>query len=276
MSAGGASWPTRLVLLGAPVSHSLSPLFQNAALDAAGIPLRYETLLVEIEGFAECFAALAASGAAGNVTIPHKEAAAAACDDLTPLARRVGAVNTFWREGGRTMGDNTDVGGFQSLASTLLGDEPRARRVLLLGAGGAAAAVIAAVAGWPASELRVHARTAERARALAARIGVPIVIVTDAEAAAAWADVVVNATPAGLGEDDPDPVPVERLTSDAVVLDLVARRGDTPWVRRARERGLRATSGLPMLVEQGALAFERWFGRTPDRAAMWRAVGGRA
>ena len=274
MTAGGASWPTRLVLLGAPVSHSLSPLFQNAALDAAGIPLRYETLHVEPERFAERFAELAASGAAGNVTIPHKEAAAAACDDLTPLARRVGAVNTFWREGGRTMGDNTDVGGFQALASSLLGDEPGGRRVLLLGAGGAAAAVLAAVAGWPASELRVHARTPERARALASRLDVRCEIAADAPDAAAWADVVVNATPAGLRDDDADPVPVEWLAADAVVLDLVARRGETAWVRRARQRGLRAASGLPMLVEQGALAFERWFGRAPDRAAMWRAVTG--
>jgi shikimate dehydrogenase len=265
--------PTRLVLLGAPVSHSLSPRFQNAALRAAGIPLQYEALHVEPAAFATTFAALGREGAAGNVTIPHKEAAAAACDELTPLARRVGAVNTFWRDGTRTIGDNTDVGGFAELARTVLEREPRGVRVLVLGAGGAAAAVLVAIAGWPGSTVSLHARTSDRAERLAHRLNLSCRIVADAAAAASAADVVVNATPVGL-HDDAEPVPVDSLGASATVLDLVVRAGETAWVRHARARGLRAGGGLPMLVEQGALAFERWFGRAPDRVAMWRAVAG--
>ena len=265
--------PTRLVLLGAPVAHSLSPRFQNAALRAAGIPLQYEALHVEPAAFATTFAALGREGAAGNVTIPHKEAAAAACDELTPLARRVGAVNTFWRDGERTVGDNTDVGGFAALARTVMGSEPRDARVLVLGAGGAAAAVLVAIAGWPGASVSLHARTPERAERLARRLGVPCRIVADPASAAADADVVVNTTPVGL-HDEAEPVPVDSLAAHATVLDIVVRAGETAWVRHARARGLRAAGGLPMLVEQGALAFERWFGRAPDRAAMWGAVAG--
>src|SRR5437879_5218660 len=105
--------PGRLVLLGHPVAHSLSPRFQNAALDAAGIGLRYEAHDVEPHEFELVVTGLKAERAAGNVTIPFKERMYDACDELTPLARRVGAVNTFWVEDtGRLIGDNTDVGGF--------------------------------------------------------------------------------------------------------------------------------------------------------------------
>jgi shikimate dehydrogenase len=95
-----------------------------------------------------------------------------------------------------------------------------------------------------------------------------------ADAALTGARIVVNATPAGLGAADDVPVDVSRLESHAAVVDLVYRRdgGPTPWVRQARERGLRAEDGLTMLIAQGALAFERWFGFPPDREAMWNAV----
>ncbi|HEX6632153.1 MAG TPA: NAD(P)-binding domain-containing protein [Gemmatimonadaceae bacterium] len=261
------------MILGAPVAHSLSPTFQGAALAAARIPLRYERLHVEPADFARTFAALAAEGVAGNVTIPHKEAAAAACDELTPVARRAGAVNTFWRAQGRTMGDNTDVGGFEHLARATLGAEPGPCNLALLGAGGAAAAVLLAAAGWPARAVRIHTRTPDRAHRLAERLGVPCEVVDSAEEAVRGADVVVNATPVGLG-DDAVPVRVDALRRDAVVLDLIVRRDETPLVRAARARGLRASGGLPMLVEQGALAFTRWFGIEPDRDVMYRSLAG--
>lgn len=263
--------PRRLVLLGAPVSHSLSPRFQQAALDAAGIALRYEALDVPVARFADTFAALAAEGAAGNVTIPHKEAAAAACATLTPLARRLGAVNTFWQGDGGTVGDNTDAGGFETLVRRVVGGGLAGARVAVLGAGGASAAVVAVAADAGAAEIRVHARTPERARALAARLHVACTIAPDVWAAIEGADVVVNGTPVGL-RDDAQPAPVDRLRADAAVLDLVVRPGETAWVRAARARGLRASGGLPMLIEQGALAFARWFGVEPDREVMWRSV----
>jgi shikimate dehydrogenase len=263
--------PRRLLLLGHPVAHSLSPVFQNAALRALGSDLRYEALDVPPERFAETFRTLALDGAAGNVTVPYKAAAAEACDQIMPLARRVGAVNTFWTVGGRLVGDNTDVGGFHAAARALLGAEPRELRVALLGAGGAAAAVLAAVAEWPASTVAVWNRSPDRAVRLAAAFAGVATAAEFLATAVRGADLVVNATTVGMRDDDV-PFHPAILARRAAVLDLVYRPGETAWVRLARARGLRAADGLTMLVEQGALAFERWLGVPPDRAAMWAAL----
>ncbi|HKW50068.1 MAG TPA: shikimate dehydrogenase [Gemmatimonadaceae bacterium] len=262
--------PGRLVLLGRSLGHSLSPLFQNAALEKAKLPLRYETLDVPASALEETLEQLAAEGAAGNVTIPYKEKMYESCDRLTAVARDVGAVNTFWFERGELVGDNTDVFGFNGAVRQLLEREPTAITVGVLGAGGAAAAVVAAVSAWPASRVLLSNRTTSRAEALCERFS-SVARVSDAKRLASESDLVVNATSIGLRDDD---VPLEpsTLRGDAAVLDLVYRRGETAWVRAARARGLRAGDGLVMLIEQGAAAFERWFGFAPDRDAMWSAV----
>lgn len=264
--------PGRLVLLGHPVAHSLSPAFQNAALQAAGIPLTYEALDVAPSAFADVFSALAHQRAAGNVTIPHKEAAAAACGRLTPVAERAAAVNTFWvDEHGTVVGDNTDVGGVDALARQLLGRAPANRKIALLGAGGSASAVLAAAERWPNCYVAVWGRSPDRARKLAERFAPVAHAVERLDDAIVDAELVINATPVGLADDG---VPVEpaALARRAAVMDLVYRLGETPWVRRARAAGHKALDGLPMLIEQGALSFERWFGVAPDREAMWAAV----
>jgi len=264
--------PRRLVLLGHPVSHSLSPAFQNAALRSAGVPIPYEALDVEPDLLRRTLRGLANEGAAGNVTIPHKEAAAAECDRLTTLAQRVGAINTYWTdESDALIGDNTDVAGFAHLAAAVLGEQPAGIRVTVLGAGGAAAAVLAALEQWPDCHVTLAGRNSERVRNLADRF--PVVQDRDRDVVHSVRDaqVVVNATPVGQS-DELLPAPIEALAPDAVVLDLVCRKGETAWVREARRRGHRASGGLPMLVEQGALAFERWLGIPAPRAVMWRAA----
>lgn len=263
--------PGRLVLLGHPVAHSLSPLFQNAALAAASVPLQYEALDVAPADLPAMMGLLKDARAAGNVTIPHKEAVFGWCVRRTPLAERVGAVNTFWTEADGIVGDNTDVGGFDAAVERLLGRRPTGMQVALLGAGGAAAAVCAAVERWGSSRVRVSARTAERAEALAARFPETCTAVEGETAAVGGADLIVNATPLGL-DGTLMPVAPATIARGTAVLDLAYRRGRTPWIHACRTRGLRADDGLPMLVEQGALAFERWFGLEPDREAMWRAV----
>jgi shikimate dehydrogenase len=263
----------RLVLLGHPVAHSLSPRFQNAALAAARLPLTYEALDVAPDALGDTLRELAARRAAGNVTVPHKAQVAVACDELTPLAAAVGAVNTFWHDAdGRLVGDNTDVGGFDAAARTLVDPGARPAAVALVGAGGSAAAVVVAVREWPAARLRVWSRTPERARALAARAphaATPCARVADA---LDGATLVVNATPLGLAAGDELPTAIGSLPPGAAVLDLVYAPARTRWVREARAAGHAADDGLAMLVEQGALAFARWFGREPDRAAMWAAL----
>lgn len=263
----------RLVLLGHPVAHSLSPTFQNAALAAARARLRYEAVDVSPSELPGALDALAGLRAAGNVTVPHKEAVAAACAVLTPLAARVGAVNTFWHDAsGRLVGDNTDVGGFAAAVRALTAAEDPPTRVALVGAGGSAAAVVAAVATWPGARLAVWSRTPARAAALAARA--PEVATAHADLAAALdgATLVVNATPLGLAPDDPHPVPLDAVPAAAALFDLAYAPARTPWIRAARATGRRADDGLVMLVEQGALSFRRWLGREPDRRAMWGSL----
>ena len=263
--------PGRLVLLGHPVSHSLSPRFQNAALRAAGIPLEYEALDVAPEALRETVAQLAAVAASGNVTIPHKESFATLCARRSAIAERCGAVNTFWHEDGELVGDNTDVGGVDAIALALLGEARRSATVALIGAGGSAAAVVAAVERWGSARVRLYNRNVDRAQALASRFGAVVDVVPSVDAALDGTTLVINATPVGL-RDDALPVRIDALPREAAVFDLVYRSGETAWVRAARQAGHRAADGEGMLVEQGALSFERWFGVQPDRDAMWRAM----
>jgi shikimate dehydrogenase len=149
--------------------------------------------------------------------------------------------------------------------------QSRASLVGLIGAGGAAAAVLAAVESWRNARARVWSRTPERTRALCARFAGVAVAARTAADATRDASLVVNATPVGLA-DDAMPVDPHLLERTTIVLDLVYRRGETAWIRAARSAGLRATDGTTMLIEQGARAFERWFGTLPDRAVMREAL----
>ena len=263
--------PGRLVLLGNPVSHSLSPIFQNAALRAAGIPLEYEALEVREKELRPLLRDLRKLSAAGNVTIPYKVAVHDRCDELTDLAARVGAVNTFWFESGRLHGDNTDVGGFDTAARALVGGEPTDARIALFGAGGAAAAVLAAAEGWTGAKVSIVARNTTKADALARRFPDVARVEKSVKRALTDATLIVNATPVGQ-QNDEQPVDVSKISKSAAVMDLVYRRGGTPWVKAARDRGNRAADGLSMLLEQGSLSFQRWFGIDPDREAMRQSL----
>jgi shikimate dehydrogenase len=270
-----AARPGRLVLLGHPVAHSVSPLFQNAALRSAGIPLVYEALDTTPDELDARLDALIAERAAGNVTIPHKERVAARCARLTPLAQRVGAANTFRvDDDGALVGHNTDVAGFDRLARAALGGAPLPRRVALLGAGGAAAAVLAAMESWPECTLTLFNRSAERLERLAERFAIVRETTGDSAGAVQGCEMVVNATPLGLRPGDALPVAIDSLGRDTVVVDLVYSREETPWVRAARAAGHRAADGLEMLLEQGALAFEWWLGVPAPREVMRNAVRG--
>ena len=262
--------PGRLVLLGHPVAHSLSPRFQNAALRAAGIELKYEAMDVLPSELAKVAHLLVDANAAGNVTVPHKEAFTACCSHLSPVAHRTGAVNTFWTEAGVLVGDNTDVGGFDIAVRASVGTPPVGSVVAVLGAGGGASAVLAAIERWDGVTARVWSRTMNRAERLVERYPRMARAEWSLESAVQGAALVVNTTPLGL-DDNSMPVDPALLDATTAVFDLVYRRGETPWVHACKGRGLRASDGLPMLVEQGVIAFARWFGIAPDRAAMVEA-----
>jgi shikimate dehydrogenase len=260
---------TRLVgLLGHPVSHSLSPRMQNAAFAAAGLDWAYVPLPVAAERLEAGVAGLAALGFAGaNVTVPHKVAALAFCDELDPVAERAGSVNTLVVQDGRVAGSSTDG------AAVVGAVEAVGARVLVLGAGGAAQAVATALADAGCASLRVAARSGERAHALAARLTSlrPDRRVGADEAwppAAGDADLVVNATPV---RDDA----LVDLAGVRQAVDLAYRAdgGETALVAAAHAAGCeRVVDGLDVLVAQGAASFERWTGVEPPVEAMRAAV----
>jgi shikimate dehydrogenase len=268
---------TRLVaLLGEPVSHSLSPRLQNAAFGAAGVDGVYLALRCGGAELPGLLRGIARAGGAGNVTLPHKEAAAATVERRTGAVERTGACNCFWLENGEVWGDNTDVAGFAAAARALLGAEPRGARVLLAGAGGAARAVLCALADAGAAEVVVLNRTPARADALLsafAGAGPRLGRAASArELAGERFDLAVNSTVLGLREDDALPLPMEGGPALGAALDLVYAPGETAWVRTVREAGIPAADGMEMLLRQGAAAFERWWGIPVPLDAMRAAL----
>ena len=260
-----------LTLLGDPIAHSASPELQNAAFEASGVDGVYVAVRCGPEDLAGFMRGLAKAGGGGNVTIPHKEKAATFLDVRSEAVRRTGACNTFWGdEAGRVHGDNTDVEGFRRALRAFLDVPVSALRVLLLGAGGAARAALLGLLQEDASEVFVHNRTQDRARAVARRIGgqrarvVPILRGLEGEDF----DLVVNATSLGLHEGDASPIDFHILNRAGAAMDLVYGRHTTAFVKAAEDAGIRATDGLEMLVQQGAVSFERWWGREAPVEAM--------
>jgi shikimate dehydrogenase len=268
---------TRLVaLLGDPVAHSLSPRMQNAAFRAADLDAVYLALRCTGETLPGLMRGIALAGGAGNVTVPHKEAAARCLELPTAAVRETGACNTFWLEEGRLAGDNTDVAGFLAAVQPLL--DGAGGRWLLLGAGGGARAVIAAAAALGVEEVVVWNRTPGRAVRLADATvrDAPRVRAMPAGEAPRGAgfDLVVNATSLGLGDQDPLPLEVEACRGAGAAFDLVYREGGTAWTRAVSAAGIPALDGAGMLVAQGAEAFRRWWGSEPPVEAMRRALAG--
>jgi shikimate dehydrogenase len=269
---------TRLfALLGDPVSHSLSPVFQNAALRAAGLDAVFVALCCGADELPGLLRGIARAGGGGNVTVPHKALAARSVDRPGDAVVRTGACNAYWLEDGVVHGDNTDVAGAAAAVAALLGREPAGARVLLLGAGGAASAVICALADAGVERIAIANRTADRARALASRFrapGVRIDVVDGVDALAGDRfDLAINSTSLGLRPDDPLPLDPDaaRVAVDAV-LDVVYARGETRWVREMRARGLPAADGKEMLIQQGAAAFRRWWKLDPPLDVMRAAL----
>lgn len=253
-----------LVLLGDPVAHSVSPVFQNAAIRARNLDAVYAALGCDRQSVGPLVRALCRAGGGGNVTVPHKAAAAECIERPTEHVRRTGACNTFWGEEGAVCGDNTDVQGFLHAASQLLPDLSGASS-LIVGAGGAAAAAACALLDADAGSITLINRSPDRARLLASRLDpdahVLDVITSVHDVAGERFDLVVNASAAGLRDDDPIPFDLSTLARVRAALDVVYRAsGSTPFVRHARSLGIRAADGTEMLLAQGAAAFERWFG----------------
>jgi shikimate dehydrogenase len=257
-------------VIGSPIGHSLSPALHNAAFAAAGVDWIYAAFEVAAGRTTDAIAAVRALGLGGlSVTMPHKEAVASAVDELDPTAVALRSVNTVVvLPDGRLRGCSTDGDGFVASIREA-GVDPAAKRVCVLGAGGAGRAVVEALRRAGAAEVVVVNRSAGRARDAARLAGRRGRVGTAADAREC--DIVVNATSVGMGTRD---LPIdESLIHDRhVVADLVYHPLETALLAAARARGARAIDGLGMLVHQAALQQELWLGRLADTAAMRRAA----
>ena len=240
-----------LVVLGDPVAHSLSPIMQNAAFRALGLSAVYVPLRCQPNDLKPLIHGIAHAGGGGNVTVPHKELAARSVDSCLELAETVEACNTFWNDGGTTVGDNTDVPGLLEALHQL---EVSAAPWFIAGTGGGARAAVVAAAHHRVA-VAVRSREPERRRHFEAWVtsrGVPLAEPTEC-------GTLINSTPLGLKPEDPLPIDPEAFPRAEIALDMVYAPGQTAWIRAMKSRVRRSGDGRSMLVAQGAAAFERWF-----------------
>lgn len=273
----------RAGLFGYPLSHSISPAFQQAAFDHYSLPVRYDAWPTPPEELAAGVRKLRGEEFLGaNVTVPHKETVMPLLDAVDPWAELIGAVNTIVNDQGRLMGSNTDADGFIRALREHAEMDPQGQRVLLLGAGGSARAAAFALAKRGAVSIAIANRTMSRAESLAGDVrelsGDVTVVPLEGgplESAAARADLIVNCTSMGMLHGEAEgrtPIDGRLIPSGVLVYDLVYNPPETPLLREAQGAGARTLGGLPMLVYQGAASFERWTGRDAPVEVMFEAA----
>jgi len=267
----------RYAVFGHPVAHSRSPEIHAAFGRQEGIAVDYRAIDAAPGGFASALQAFAAEGGVGaNVTLPHKEAAFAACTTLTARATRAGAVNTLLRKGERWHGDTTDGAGLVRDLTDRHSLDLRGRRVLLLGAGGSARSVAPSLLDAGIRELVVVNRTPERADALIDAMGEP-----GRALSRYWDDLrdlgdfelIINATSAGRDREAAFTLPLALVNSLTTAVDLNYGDASVAFLAWARSAGCRhAIDGLGMLVEQAAESFQQWHEVRPQTDAVYAAL----
>jgi shikimate dehydrogenase len=277
--------PRPVGVIGYPVAHSLSPVFQNVAFEQHNLPHRYEKWEVSPAELPAFVQRVRDEGFLGlNVTLPHKQAVAGLVDILSDEAGMANSVNTLFYHEGQLAGHTTDVAGFLE-ALKMEGYDPNRQRTMVLGAGGAAWAIVYALASAGAIEIAVANRTFERAAEIADALAPHFpncnLYPTDLDPAA-WPfnrnprTLIVNATSQALtAPDEPFPVTAEALAGRnperrTIFYDLTY--GDTPFLKMARTAEAQAVDGLNMLVLQGARSFELWTGLAAPREKMLEAA----
>lgn len=278
----GHAKPARLAVIGYPVAHSLSPRMHQPALDEAGIDARYIKLEVEPGQVAEAFDRMRELGFIGcNVTVPHKFEALAACHEVDPGARQMGAVNTIIFRGDRITGYNTDGYGFEEAVRETLDFTLAGKTVLIVGAGGGAGGAIANhCATRGVARLILANRSLDKIEELASRLhryhgGVEIITngldETRLPKLATTAELIVNSSSLGLKAEDPSPLPPGCFHASHAVYDTIYRPG-TAFQEAAKAAGAKVGTGQAMLLHQGVRAFQHWFPGSDPVAAMRRGL----
>ena len=259
-------------IFGYPVEHSFSPLMHNAAFSALKINARYMAFTVKPEHVRKALDGIRVMNIAGiNVTVPHKSSVIPYLDEVTPLAQKIGAVNTILNTNGYLTGTNTDVSGFiRSLSA--LNFSPKNTTVALLGAGGSARAVLAGLADAGASRILIHNRNAERAESLVTEFSqhfpkTQLAAVSLQTVKQSNLDLLVNTTTVGMKYDS-SPLDLSQCGIIKHVLDIIYSPAKTRLLREAEELGIPSVNGSGMLLNQGCDAFTCWPGKNAPENVM--------
>ncbi|MCL0028658.1 shikimate dehydrogenase [Dehalococcoidia bacterium] len=270
-------------ILGYPLGHSISPAFHTAAFHHYGLDTRYEAWQTPPEALAASVACLREVGYLGaSVTLPHKVAVCDLVDELDPWAYAIGSVNTIVNQEGSLIGFNTDAYGFIESLRAEAEFEARGKSAVLIGAGGASRAAARGLAREGVASLVIANRTLSPPPALACELRDSVaevlalrLVSSDLRDRLATADLIVNATSVGMQggpSEGRSPLEEDTISPNCVVLDMVYIPETTPLLEMAGHSGARIVSGLPMLIYQGAAAFEHWTGKDAPIEVMFAAA----
>ncbi|WP_085523298.1 shikimate dehydrogenase [Tuberibacillus sp. Marseille-P3662] len=265
-------------VMGDPISHSLSPIMHNTWFRKYEMDHHYHAFQVSTNGVHDAMKGIKALSISGmNVTIPHKVSVIPYLDHIDDEAAMLGAVNTIIHRDGKLYGENTDGLGFLASLKTKYPNYERLRRVLIIGAGGASRAVGLTLSKHLSDVVDYANRTVEKAQSLAVETrqygnskGISIL---EAETQIHNYDMVINCTPMGMDSvNERLPIQLDGVTPDTVIVDIVYRPLKTSWLQHAEHQGCTIIGGLPMLIHQGALAFQDWLGFMPEVARVERLL----
>jgi len=256
-------------VIGSPIAHSKSPRLHRHWLRRYGIPGHYIPMEISSDDLAEALTVLPKIGFVGaNVTIPHKEYVLSLADVVSDRAAVIGAANTIvFRDDGKIYADNTDGYGFiENLKQQAPDWDPNSGPAAVIGAGGASRAIISALLDAGVSEIRISNRTKSRADSLRAEFGTRLDVCDWVRAGNMFegATTIVNTSSLGMMGKPDLRVPLDAISSEAVVADLVYTPLETSLLAHAKNNGCRTVDGLGMLLHQAVPGFERWFGKKPD------------
>ncbi|MEE9239367.1 MAG: shikimate dehydrogenase [Thermodesulfobacteriota bacterium] len=271
-------------IFGHPVKHSLSPDMHNSAFNTLGLNSVYVAFDIDPESIEEAARAIRVMGIRGiNITIPHKQTIIPYLDEVSPDAKLTGAVNTVKNENGKLLGYNTDVGGFLRAIREDLDFSPEGNTLFLIGAGGAARAVLSAFCMNGGAVVYITDIIKDKALELANQFKANFQNITIEtveldnqnliEQKFNEADILVNASPAGMDGVGSLDIPLTSLNKNAVVYDLVYKPPDTNLLKEAKQLGHKASGGLSMLLYQGAESFEIWTCENAPVEIMKKALG---
>lgn len=271
-----------LGIFGYPISHTLSPAMHNAVIKALGLDMAYLPFEVKPSNLKEAINGIKSLGIIGvNITIPHKESVIRFLDDISEEARLVGAVNTIVNKDRKLVGYNTDGSGYMASLKEELGFNPKSKRIIIIGAGGAARGILSALATQKTKSITVANRTLSRAVSLIkafkgkfrdTRFEAIDLDNNMLKMSFNSVDLLINTTSVGMKQSKALKIPLETLPKIAIVSDIIYNPLETLLLKKAKKLGLTTHGGLGMLVHQGARSFKLWTGMDAPMNVMRKAA----